>query len=85
MVRTSLRPKRIHERDYLAAENGLATAPPYHHKQPRATVLAAVGIAHHRPRAVVNPAFFVGRSFDDRPAPGDKAQRKLRTNRLTLW
>ena len=47
--------------------NTLATTAQRQNKQPRAPVLATVGIAHHRPRAVVNLAFFASRSFDDRP------------------
>ena len=47
--------------------NRLAAAAQRHHEQPRAPILARVGIAHHRPRAVINLAFFASRSFDDRP------------------
>jgi len=44
-----------------------------------------IGIAHHRPRAVINLAFFASRSFDDRRASGVAAPRILHTNCLTLW
>ena len=65
--------------------NRLATPAQRQNKQPRAPVLAAVGIAHHRPRAVVNLRLFTGLVSMIARASGDTAPRKLRTNRLTLW
>jgi hypothetical protein len=38
--------------------NRFATVAQHHHEQPRAPILAAVRIAHHRPGAVINLAFF---------------------------
>ena len=43
--------------------NRFATPAQRQNKQPRAPVLATVGIAHHRPRAVVNLAFFAEPEF----------------------
>jgi hypothetical protein len=45
----------------------LATAAQRQNKQPRAPVLAAVGIAHHRPCAEINLAFFTRFRLDDHP------------------
>ena len=47
--------------------NRLATAAQRQNEQPRAPVLAAVRIAHHRPRAVINLALFTGFRLDDHP------------------
>jgi hypothetical protein len=47
--------------------NRLATPAQRQNEQPRAPVLATVGIAHHRPRAVVNLRLFTEFGLDDRP------------------
>src|SRR6266404_7958523 len=46
--------------------DGLATVTESQHEQPRAAVLAAVRVAHHRAGAVVDLKFFTGCSFDHR-------------------
>src|SRR6516225_500580 len=45
--------------------NRFATRAQRQHEQARASVLAAVGILHHRSRAVVDLALFPRRGFDD--------------------
>src|SRR5579864_4332345 len=45
--------------------NRLATVTESQHEQPRAAVLTAVRVAHHRASAVVDLKFFAGCSFDD--------------------
>ena len=47
--------------------NRFATASQRQYEEPRAPVLAAVGIAHHRARAVINLALFTGFGLDDHP------------------
>jgi len=47
--------------------NRLATPAQRQDEQPRAPVLATVGIAHHRPRAVVTLRLFTEFGLDDRP------------------
>jgi hypothetical protein len=47
--------------------NTLATAAQRQYKQPRAPVLSAVGIAHHRPGTIINLGFFPWPGLDDRP------------------
>jgi hypothetical protein len=43
----------------------LATAAQRHHEQPRAPILAALGIAHHRAGAVIDLCFLAGCGDDD--------------------
>ncbi len=45
--------------------NTLATATQRQHEQPRAPILSAVGIAHHRPGAIINLAFLTRPRLDD--------------------
>ena len=47
--------------------NRFPAATKRHYKQPRATILAAIGIAHHRTRAVINLALLTGFRLDDYP------------------
>ena len=56
-----------HTRTEDKQPNRLATPAQRQNKQPRAPVLAAVGITHHRPRAVVNLRLFTELGLDDRP------------------
>ena len=48
--------------------NRLPAAAQGQNKQPRAPVLAAVGIAHHRTRTVINLGFFTEFGLDDHPS-----------------
>jgi len=45
--------------------DGLATVTESQHEQPRAAVLAAVRVAHHRTGTVIDLKFFAGCSLDD--------------------
>src|SRR5260370_28125010 len=45
----------------------LATPAQRQNKQPRASILATIRIAHHRPRAVVNLRLFTDFVLDDHP------------------
>jgi hypothetical protein len=47
--------------------NRLAAASQRQNEQPRAPVLAAIGIAHHRPGAVINLALLTEFRLDDHP------------------
>src|SRR5260370_28974708 len=56
-----------HTRTEDQEPNRLATPAQRQNKQPRASILATIRIAHHRPRAVVNLRLFTEFGLDDLP------------------